>query len=530
MTQLKPFLEKVSKQTPTLLILGSILLYFGLFYCQYIVLHTADIGRFIVNGREIFAGNFWSVVTTNYYSYTHANFTYTNHHWLYGVFVYSIHQVGGFPGLTLFNAGIATMAFGILLTWSYKKHGLWPTVTAGLISLPLIVSRSEVRPETLSLLGLALYFVTLENVITKKISTKWLWISLLSMQLIWQNTHLFFVLGLLLIFIFWLYALITKKTYAIKHLGMLGIAAGLLTTINPNGLRGAVMPFRIFNHYGYAVAENQSLLFMLQRFAQPLQYYELALTIISSISALIGIRCTPKKKRSKLLLYTSLFMLFAIATFAIIRLESFWGLIAIPFIGMLAAEIYNTYHKYLVRFWTTTIGAMTISTLGFVALIAAVKTGLYSSFLPRFGFGTYPGTEKAAQFIIQNNISGPIFNNYDIGGYLIYSLYPEYAVFVDNRPEAYPVDFFADTYIAPQENVEAWKRISEQYTFNLVVFYRHDLTPWGQKALINLVKDDSWIPVFVDAFTLIFVKDVPQNQEVIERYQLPAEMFAIPGE
>jgi len=59
-----------------------------------------------------------------------------------------------------------------------------------------------------------------------------------------------------------------------------------------------------------------------------------------------------------------------------------------------------------------------------------------------FGFGLVQGNNQSAQFFIDNNIKGPLFNNYDIGGYLIYHFYPQEKVFTDNRPEAYSVSFF----------------------------------------------------------------------------------------
>ena len=70
--------------------------------------------------------------------------------------------------------------------------------------------------------------------------------------------------------------------------------------------------------------------------------------------------------------------------------------------------------------------------------------------------GLLPKINAAADFYKTNKIQGPIFNNYDIGGYLIFHLYPE-KIFVDNRPEAYPTSFFQDVYIPMQENNDIWK-------------------------------------------------------------------------
>jgi hypothetical protein len=59
--------------------------------------------------------------------------------------------------------------------------------------------------------------------------------------------------------------------------------------------------------------------------------------------------------------------------------------------------------------------------------------------------------------MIAKNLKGPIFNNFDIGSYLIFRLYNKSLpagrqVFVDGRPEAYPASFFQITYILMQQD------------------------------------------------------------------------------
>ena len=128
--------------------------------------------------------------------------------------------------------------------------------------------------------------------------------------------------------------------------------------------------------------------------------------------------------------------------------------------------------------------------------------------------------EAAARFVRQNNLPGPIFNNYDIGGYLIWALYPDYKVFVDNRPEAYTVEFFTELYKPMQQDEVIWARESKRYGIQTIVFYRHDMTEWGQAFLVNRAKDVvHWAPVFIDGSTIIFVKREPQNTAIIRQYE-----------
>src|SRR3989344_7654629 len=119
------------------------------------------------------------------------------------------------------------------------------------------------------------------------------------------------------------------------------------------------------------------------------------------------------------------------------------------------------------------------------------------------GIGLAKSVEGAGEFLKTNRVPGPVFNNYDIGGYLIFNLYPKERVFVDNRPEAYAVSFFGNTYIPAQEDDNKWKEIDERYKFNAIYFYRLDATPWAPPFLVKRIKDPKWVPVYVDNYVLI---------------------------
>jgi hypothetical protein len=125
------------------------------------------------------------------------------------------------------------------------------------------------------------------------------------------------------------------------------------------------------------------------------------------------------------------------------------------------------------------------------------------------------------KFLRKHKVGGPIFNNYDIGSYLIWHLYPDYRVYVDNRPEAYPVAFFRDEYEVIQSDTtdQTWQRNLNKYGFNAIVFYRHDMTTWGQPFLVRRVTDPEWAPVFIDEMTIVFVRRSPRNQALIDAFE-----------
>src|SRR3989338_5541961 len=142
-----------------------------------------------------------------------------------------------------------------------------------------------------------------------------------------------------------------------------------------------------------------------------------------------------------------------------------------------------------------------------------------------FGLGLSEHSFDSVNFIKSTGIHGPIFNNYDIGGAMIFSLFSKEKVFVDNRPEAYPKEFFKKTYIPMQENNKAWQKVDRQYNFNAIYFYRLDMTPWAQNFLVRMIDDKSWSPVYVDSQSIIFLKRNEENKNIITKYELPRSMF-----
>jgi len=161
-----------------------------------------------------------------------------------------------------------------------------------------------------------------------------------------------------------------------------------------------------------------------------------------------------------------------------------------------------------------------------ILLFASGEMHKVYAYPPR-ALGLAHGSEGAANFFLGQGLRGPIFNNYDVGGYLIYHLYPKEKVFVDNRPEAYPSSFFTETYIPMQENEALWSEQAERFGFNVLFFSHRDLTPWAQRFLIARIDDPLWAPVYADEFAVIFLRRTPENSPVIERFEIPRERFIV---
>ncbi|MBN1464024.1 MAG: hypothetical protein JW922_10190 [Paludibacteraceae bacterium] len=400
-----------------------------------------------------------------------------------------------------------------------------------LISLPLISDRKEIRPEGFSYLFMGIYYYLLTLFQHKELNFKKLLLILIPLQLLWVNMHIFFIMGIFITGMFafqelYSYVLLKKegmlkknsefkkKSHAQKYMIVL-ITLIFVSLLNPYGFWGLLEPFNILKEYGYMIIENQPVIFMQQRAPKPL-YFHLELFTLVVFTAFIQI--VAAKKLKLYLMPLGFVLAYLILAFKAIRGIPMFGLFLIPFLA-----------KYLNDFYTFEKNKLLIPIT--VIIVLTLIPGHYISAINKqFGYTLAKRANSSAEFFKQNNIKGPIYNNYDIGGYLIYHLYDNRnsyntRVFVDNRPEAYSVGFLQNTYLKIQSSNELWKQAESEYKFNVIFFYRHDATTWAQPFLIERLKDETWIPVYVDDYAIIFLKDIEQNMEIINKYRLPNNMF-----
>ncbi len=513
--------------------------YASVFMARQINFVTADLGRHITNGKVTVETG--KIISTNFYSYTEPDFPAINHHWGSGVVFYLVKEAFGFEGLSVFYVFTvvgAALLFG-LAALRFADARL--VFFAAILSAPLLAYRTEVRPEGISLLFAGVFFYVLVLFREHKLSYLTAFILLGITQLLWVNCHIFFFMGFMLTGFFMLEEFITRKTKEkLKHYVMLLGVLIVASLLNPFFISGLLAPFTIFKEYGYMIAENQSVLFMQERMPNMVfTHFEITGVVLLILFAFLIIQ---KKIKQCLLLLLPL-LAFGLLGFMAVRGIPLFALAAIPagaFLVQYLVVKYAAGAKKIIFTGLSVVAGLIVLT-GFQSGYATDKKNKKpraeykepSYFAPikyTTGIGLFPDMNLSAEFFKQNNIKGPVFNNYDIGGYLIYHLYPTEHVFVDNRPEAYSVDFFKKTYIPMQEKMEKFREVEQQYNFNCIWFYRHDNTPWAQPFLLQLIEQPDYAPVFVDGLTIMFLKRNEQNAELIKKFELPKSMFrSMPG-
>jgi hypothetical protein len=161
------------------------------------------------------------------------------------------------------------------------------------------------------------------------------------------------------------------------------------------------------------------------------------------------------------------------------------------------------------------------------AIVAGLVIGgrLNFAFRESGGFGVPDDIGAAASFI-QANVRQPIFNDFDLGGYLIFNYFDgtdERRVYADNRPEAYPKGFLMGPYWRAIYEETVWHEEDAKRHFNAIVLSLGDKT--AETFILRRVRDDDWAPVFADHYAIIFMRRTPENAVVIANNEIPRNRF-----
>jgi len=495
-----------------ILIVILILFFYSLGLVHQINLPTEDLGRHIKNGEIIWQTK--TIPQTNLYSYSQPDYPFLNHHWLSGLIFYFIFQLTGFNGLIIFKTILLLAAFLLVFVLAVKKGGFW---LAALFSLPIIFilnERTVIRPEIFSYLFISIFLYLLIN-FGQKPGWKIFW--LVPLQLLWVNLHIYFPIGILMTAGYILGQIICRKKN-LKKLFLLLLLLILVCLANPSGLQGVLQPLKIFQNYGYQIVENKSPFFLEHLMDNPAILFFKITTFILILSFLFNL-----KRFSPFLFLASTSVV--LASCQMIRNFPLLGLIALPVLSINLKIFFDYLGVRLPKKKSNSLKKI-FPWLFILFLLVIILLTLFNQIKlnnKQRGFGLTLQSTNSAAFFKKEKLVGPIFNNYDIGSYLIFELYPQEKIFVDNRPEAYPASFFEEIYKPIQLDEEKWQLYSEEYSFNIIFFTHQESTPWGRSFLIKRLADPDWALIQADAQAVILIKSEPANQPLIKKFQITKE-------
>ena len=457
----------------SLLILLTFILVFGL------ELHfkpaNQDIWQHLKTGEYILKEK--SIPRADIYSYTAFGNEWVTHEWLSQIIFYFFYFKFGMVSLIFLKAVIITLTFFILFKLIDKNKNSNLYLSLILIVFAAFITRyhSYTRPHIFSWLFIAVLLFLLQ----KKL---YAYIPLLT--LIWANTHGSVLLGLAITAVYLGERIILKRQARLIYVLIISFLTPLA---NPSTYKVFLLPLQLLKFSAY-IKEWKP--FPANSWWFIFYFMFVLITIISFIIAY-------KSERKLRIAELAIFLLFAYLGFSSKRSLAVSVIVIAPILAnKLGMLLKDRLKRNLLK--------DAVFSLVIAALIVFSTTNL-NAFNLKVSLEEYPA--NAVQFIKEKNITGNMYNDYGFGPFILFSLYPDYKVFIDTRAEVYGEKMIKDYYYI-RYALEHWEKLAESYNISFFVI-QHE--PEIENALYN---SKNWKLVYYDNLASIYLKNTSRYERI----------------
>ena len=441
------------------------------------------------------------VLRTDPFSTTRLGETWLYPGWLAQVSMAWAHQVGGLGALHLWTAVILTLTF--VLVWLSMEGPLLLRAFVLLLAAATSSVFWSARPHVFSLALVAGMVLLLERYTTKR--TRWIWLSI-GLLAIWPNLHGAFPTGLLLIGLY-LAALVLDalletwrgrtdaaeawrqvRKPALTLLGCL-VLGGLALGLNPNG-------FALLGYAGKTLSIG-----VLKDFVQEWQSPDFhdprsQLFVLMLVLLLAAFAATDRRPSTREVLLVTSFSamaffawrnvaLFAVVAAPVLARHAGSAIGRLPPLGLrskdLSPRLARSLNIILGVGWAIVVGLLLVRFL-------------QPERLERAALRTMPAA--AVRQITQARLPGPLFNSYNWGAYVLWSMYPEYRSFVDGRTDLFDDSLLLE-YLQAWRGEPGWDTVLDEWQIQTVLI--EPLAP-----LAFRLEAAGWDKIYTDDLAVVF--------------------------
>jgi hypothetical protein len=479
------------------------------------LLGDASIGWHIRNGEEMLRTH--AVTRTDLFSVTMGGQTWYAWEWLYDVVIAGVHHWSGLNGVVFFTAVIIALTFSLTLRLSLRRGADLPIATL-LLALSLGASMIHLfaRPHVLSWLFTVIWFQVLDSSENGD-RLRRLWY-LPALMLLWVNVHGGFVLGFALLGLYLLSDAIQyfrchddpgrqKLGKRLRTLGAVTAASLAASLINPYGIS---LHLHVYRYLSSRWLMNHIDEFLSPNFHGVAQQCFVVILLITVVALALA-RSKPSLSRLLVLLFATYSGLYASRSLPVSSLllslivaplltQAFEDARANPNLSLRLKAFLSRWQSFTERMRAVELGfrahvwPLVAVILGILICAQQGKLGTRQWMDAHFDAGHLP--VQAIEVIAQRGIRDPIFAPDSWGGYLIYRLYPQNKVFVDDRHDFYGENFLRD-YLKAIRLAPDWDVFLKEKKVNWA------LLPAGS-SLANMLEETSqWNLVYGDGTAVL---------------------------
>ncbi|MCM0082888.1 hypothetical protein L4X63_14935 [Geomonas sp. Red32] len=466
-------------------------------------------------GYHIRAGEYilrtYSVPRFDIFSLHTPPLPWTAHEWLSEVIMALLHGAGGLAAVDAFFA-IVISACPALLYAVLKSYGA-QTATAGALTLGAL-STFEVhwlsRPHVFSFVFILLFHYLLESWRRGKFDRLYL---LPPLMLLWVNLHGGYLGGFILIAVYLAGCAASTATQAAgrreeggrncRRVGVVGLFCLGASLVNPAGYRILLFPFKLVGDT-YIMDHVSEFLSPNFHFMTAFRLFLLLVVVLLALS----------RKR---LPATDLLLLAAFTNMSLYsaRYISLFALVVPPVLSRQLQGIKLPRSPVTLFFAERSrrLAALDArgrrgiwSALALTAVIAAVVSGKVEH-----RFDPKVKAVETAEFLMRENVPGNMFNNDEIGDYLIYRTFPRYRVFFDGRSDMYGSALMKEYYRVTKFE-PGWEEVLTKHRIGWVVY------DTNSEFSRFLALRREWALIHSDRVASVFVRRTPLYLGLIDRH------------
>jgi len=458
------------------------------------LLNDAGVGWHIRNGQQILATH--SIPRTDSFSSIMSGKTWFAWEWLYDALISAIHKLAGLNGVVFFTAVLIALTFAAAFRIALHR-GTHVALAVALVILAVSASTIHffARPHVFSWLFTLIWFQLLDSAeAAPEQARRLFWLPMLTV--LWANLHGGFVLGFVLLGIYVIAGALryirefrstwpletleaTKTSRWLKTLFVVLVLCLGASFVNPYG-------YKLHVHiYGYLT--DRFLLNHIDEFRSP-NFHAIAQQCFGALLliTLIAVASARTRLRTSHLLV----IIFAIYSglYASRNLPTSSILLVLVVGPLLSSAMRNAGSNPAVTSWLRRIFAraesfgvrmhrmetglaghvwpVAVLALGVLACAQQGRVGLRQLINAHFSDKRFP--VHAVDFLSQHEVRQSIFAPDYWGGYLIYRLYPQTKVVVDDRHDFYGDEFLKD-YLKVIHVQSEWQQMLDRLGVNFVL-------------------------------------------------------------
>jgi len=462
-------------------------------------LQDPDLWWHLASGREII--RLGGIPSTDVFSWTAAGTAWINTYWLYDVLVYGVERLTGISGVLLMHAALVVSAMAMIHGVLKQRHIPWPAQLLTLMTLFITAAPSGgfwgAQSSLISLFFFAAFLLILDR--PSWLTEPKLIGILMVLLVIWVNLHRGFLLGLLLLGFACLEQVRADRRRWGRATAVLLVATAA-TIINPFGIELYRM-----------IQDDLRLSSQLIAGWTPGTWKATPQVFLTAALYSLLLIVRGWKKTGAISFLSLLTLLLALASYkAIVFIPYFlimaWVDIATGVVQGLRGEP-----------WRNRLSSPAVMGVS-IAGITAALVFLLSRAAPALGVQAASFPTDLPFFMEREKLKGTLFNDYRLGGYVMWFRDQMPAVFIDGRyPGVQGYQPLILEIVEAMKNPRDWKRFLDDKQITMVLMEYRSLNT-RPTFLESMFPASAWALVYWDETAALYVRRTATYQPVIQRH------------